>query len=489
MDIHQVVRHLREHVSRLIQSPTDELDRGGRFLAYQIRLWWFCGRKLVKDRLPLVANALSYKTLLSVIPLFIIFFLIVSAIIPGDVQDSVKDFVFQFLNLREIGYETPADSGDGAEATSGDPGPTTMGDAGEALNLRAVIEQQVSGVVNATKAQGPSVTIITVVLLIFVGMSIFSTVEGAFNNIWEVRHRRSWFVRLRDFLATMTLLVLLLGVVIYVGRRIEGAVSGVAVAGWVFHTLRRTVPLLAAFVAFFIVYKTLPNVRVQNRAALMGALVTSVLWEFGAKLGLQLYIQLAAGLKEIYGYLALIPIFMLWVWVTWIIVLFGAELAYVIQHMKALTRDQLDRDRRWRFVRADLAALATGVLVGRRFAQGGLRPTRSEISRAVGISEGDAAEVIDTLLEHGVIVAAGDDDGDDAYVPARPLEAISVGDLLGAGEAIELGTSDKEQTDDLLHWAAGYMEQQYGDQSRRLRNVSLEALTRSVEANGVPEPA
>ena len=103
MNIHRAVDQLRLRVERLLSSPTEELGRGGQFLAYQARLGWFCGRKLVKDRLQITASALSYKTLLSLIPVLILFWLFVNAVVPEtEVRQGVRQSAFRLLNLETI---------------------------------------------------------------------------------------------------------------------------------------------------------------------------------------------------------------------------------------------------------------------------------------------------------------------------------------------------------------------------------------------------
>jgi membrane protein len=507
MDIGQSVKQLREHLQRLLKSPSDELDRGGRFLVYQIRLWWFCGRKLVKDRLLVTASALSYKTLISIVPLMVIFFLILNAVTPGqDIQAEIKERLFSLLNLNigttEAATETWNIPADDIEAMDRETVATWLG---------AKVDDIVKTIQSQGKGTRAPITIISVALMILTGMSVFSTVEGALNHIWEVRRGRNWFVRLRDFIATIVVVGLLLAVSIYVGHQIRGVLTGQAVAEetrteaaaepalttdaattgagglpaadgvlgtaakWVFRTLSRLVPLLIGWLVFFILYKTLPNVRVQTRAGLVAGLVAAVLWEAG-KFGFGMYLQYATGATKLYGNLALIPVFLLWVWISWVIVLFGAELAYVIQYMGDLTRDQMEREAHRHFVRTDLAALALAAVVAQRFARGEQPPSRRQLGDDLGLSEGDVAEVAEAMLAAGLLRQAVVGNGTPGYLPARPLDRITLADVIGTGHQMQVTARGDGRRGTALRWAEQYMQQMSKEVQSALQTQTLASL-------------
>ncbi|NIA20687.1 MAG: hypothetical protein GWP05_01690 [Anaerolineaceae bacterium] len=529
MEIRRSVTQLREHLQRLLHSPSDELDRTGQFITYQIRLWWFCGRKLVKDRLLVTASALSYKTLISIIPLFVVFFLILNAVTPGrTMQTEVKDFLFDKLNLTKISTNGAAldaaeSNADSADKTAAEGAQAVQDNQTVATWLSDKVDEIVSKVQNQSKNTRTPITIVSIVLMIFAGMSIFATVEGALNHIWEVRHGRSWFMRLRDFLTTIIILGLLLGLATFAGQQLRSVLPNeIAVrqsaeqvapqktvenpgaeqlpegstvkrslstsVAWLIGMSSRLVPMLIIWLVFFIVYKTLPNVRVQNRAALIAGLISGVLWEFGAKLGFELYLRYATGAARLYGNLALLPVFLLWVWISWVIVLFGAELAYVIQFMSALTRNQMERETRRRFVRADLVAVGIASLVGRRFSRGDQPPSRRELSNALGMSEADVDEVAEAMQQHGLLRLAGTDRLDGGYVPARPLEQITMADVAVAGESIQLASRAVGDHGAVLQWARKYMENVSQSTMSALRQETLASLVRRAETAAESEP-
>lgn len=484
MKLFDFVKELRLRLHRLLRSPTEEMGRGGKFLRYQIRLWLFCGRKLVKDRLQVTASALSYKTLLSLIPVLVLFTLILTIIPGGEIRQGIHDMVFEATGLKSIDVpgsvaEPPPGLGD-KPLEAGDPiRPPAPGDVAEtpATDAKATeragsmadqLTAMVEGVVGDIQGGKGSITVVSILLFIWTGMSIFKTVEGAFNYIWEVRQGRSLFARFRDFLSSIVLLILLLGVAVWWTQRFDvgdtiGGVSGV-------------IPLGIAWLLFFVVYKTVPTVRVRNRAALTAAIVAGTIWELGAKTGFMLYLRHAVGVTQLYGALALIPVFMIWVWLSWVIVLFGAELAYVIQYMRNLTQSLLEADRHARFLRPDLVALALAATIARRFAAGDEPPTRGELAEEAGISESDAGEMLGVLLAKGLLRNAERSDETRGYQPARPLGQITAGDIVEAAAEAEAAPSASGPQGRMLRWARAHVESISQDASSTLAGQTLASL-------------
>ena len=465
MEIRRSVTELREHLQRLLRSPSDELDRTGRFLVYQIRRWWFCGRKLVKDRLLVTASALSYKTLLSLIPVLVVLFLIANTLI----RDEQRQGEFQKYVLAKINI--PAEQ-----------------------EYKEQIEEYISGVVlgavsteGAAGARAP-VTIVSILVFIFVGTSVFSTVEGAFNYIWEVRRARSWLVQLWYFMTTILIVAALLGLGIYGRIKYDALFFTDQDGSWLSPAVSRIIPLVTAWVILYFFYKMMPNVQVQNRAALTAALISGTLWELGGKLGFEMYLKYATGAAKLYGNLALIPVFLLWIWISWVIILFGAELAYVIQHMRALARDQMEQEAHRRFVRADLVAVGIASLVGRRFSRGDQPPSRSELSNALGMPEADVDEVAEAMQQHGLLRLAGANRLDGGYVPARPLEQITMADVAAAGESTQLASHVVGDHGAVLQWARKYMEDVSQSTMSALREETLASLVRRAEAAVLGKP-
>lgn len=144
---------------------------------------------------------------------------------------------------------------------------------------------------------------------------------------------RSFLHRVINYWALLTLGPLLLGFGIYITTRYSAV-----------GRLQRTVlthigPALLSYVvataAFFLLYFILPNTKVKVRAALFGAAVGALIWSI-AKWGFGLYVTRLIPYSQVYGVLGLIPLGVLWIFITWFIVLFGLELTFTMQHLKSL---------------------------------------------------------------------------------------------------------------------------------------------------------
>jgi len=158
-------------------------------------------------------------------------------------------------------------------------------------------------------------------------------------------------------------------------------------------------PLSLSFLAFLLMYLVIPFTRVRLASALLGALFGSVLWEVGKNLFANT-VGVSVRYSTIYGSLAVIPIFLIWLYITWIIVLLGLEISFVHQHFAALVRSRStgDRDDCDRVP----TALQIYTMIARRFHQGKEPPTADELSRRFLVATGSVDSHIDRLVKAGL---------------------------------------------------------------------------------------
>jgi membrane protein len=171
---------------------------------------------------------------------------------------------------------------------------------------------------------------------------VLGQIEAALNAMWDVRTPRSWGRRFCDYLAVMLLAPILLlaagGVNVFIRTQFDAVVLRFEIVGMlgplVLQTLRAT-PLVLTWALFFMIYMAMPNTRVRWPAAVAGAAIGAILYQL-----LQwVYIDLQVGVSQknaIYGSFAALPLFLAWVQVSWIIVLFGAEVCDAVQHSDSI---------------------------------------------------------------------------------------------------------------------------------------------------------
>src|SRR5262249_6220086 len=159
-----------------------------------------------------------------------------------------------------------------------------------------------------------------------------------FNQIYRVPLGRSWARRIVNYWSLLTLGALGLGTsfvmtewisrkIAYITENVVHGESSTILLGLVGYLLTVTV----STVMFLLVYTVVPNTRVKVGPALSGAAVAAVVWE-ASKWAFTQYLKFSTGYAKLYGSIALIPLFLLWVYVTWCIVLFGLNVAYYLQH-------------------------------------------------------------------------------------------------------------------------------------------------------------
>lgn len=165
-------------------------------------------------------------------------------------------------------------------------------------------------------------------MLLVVALMLMMNIDAALNRIWNARAPRSRASKFLIYWAVLTLGPVLIAVSMLASSWLAGLplVSGLAASG-AGHLALALTPLLASFAAFTLMYTVVPNVRVRFGHALAGGLVAALLFEL-AKHAFSLYLRAFPSYEAIYGALAVVPIFLVWLYLSWAIVLLGAEVAH-----------------------------------------------------------------------------------------------------------------------------------------------------------------
>ena len=264
-----------------------------KFLAY-------LGNKFTRDRCMRSAAALCYTTLLSLVPLTAVAFSIFAAFpvfeaLAGDLQ------AFVFNNF------VPA--------------------AGEVVQ-----EYLLQFTEKASK-----LTTIGIIFLILSALLLMNTIEGALNDIWYVKTTRNSISKFMVYWAVLTLGPVLMGASLAITSYLTSLplftdtelMTGFNLKG----KLLGTLPFLATTLACTLMYTAIPNTQVPIRKAVIGALVAATLFEL-AKKGFAYYVTNFPTYEMVYGALATIPVFLVWVYLSWTVILLGAEITYCLTHFQ-----------------------------------------------------------------------------------------------------------------------------------------------------------
>ena len=259
-----------------------------RTLSFSRFIW----QRFVDDKCFETAGALSYTTLVSLVPLTVAMFAMFSVFpVFQPARDTLVNFVFNNF--------VPA--------------------AGEKVQ-----ETMLGFAANASKLTG-----ISILVMLFSALAMMISIEDRLNLIWRVHQPRSWGSRLLLYWAALTLgPVLVVGgiaVTSYVvaAPLLRGAADQFNIVG---SSLLSVLPLLVTFFTLWLMYSVIPNCKVSRRDAAVGALLGAVLFEI-ARWGFTLFVRNAHSYQQIYGVLAAIPIFLLWVYLSWTIVILAASIA------------------------------------------------------------------------------------------------------------------------------------------------------------------
>jgi len=350
-------------------------------------------REMQRDIVHVRAATLSYWTLVAIVPVLLLAFSLMG---PLGLLDTMA------LQLKVALYETIL--------------------AASIQDVAAYLDTLVSSVRLETLG------IAGFLGVLFTGSKMYFNVEQAYNDIFDVRIRRGWFVRMVFFYAIVTLGPLLLSLG-FVATSSLGTTLPAGLWG-------RMVPVGLTCLAFVLGIKLLPQAHVRWRAALMGGLTSAILFE-SAKFGFSAYTLLlnsSSNAARIYGSLGLLPVFLTWLYLLWFITLLGVEVAYVVQHAADLLPNAQARlmapDDGWRQPDG-FFGLQVMVVVGAWYLSGRGPLDTGEIAGNLGSTVRAVVLATDVLERAGLLIRS--DDG--RLLPARPLDDLSVGEVVNVYRA------------------------------------------------------
>ena len=309
----------------------------------------------------------------------------------------------------------------------------------EALSSQPRVAEAIIGFVNSYLVHTKSGIFLGIGLLfmLWTVIMLISNIEKAFNDIWQVSTPRSIFRTITDYMAMFLLAPIIIVVTSGISIMMATFANGIGETLIVGPTLRfflRLLPYIIMSGVFIALYVFMPNTKVKIRSAIIPGILAGV-----AMQGLQLvYIHSqiwVTGYNAIYGSFAALPLFMLWVQISWTICLFGAELAYTNQNLEkfAFRASTDDLSHRYRLLLS--AYLMT--LICRRFEEGKKPYTALELKLETNIPIRITHDLLENLTRvHLLSEMTNDEKGTEAvYQPAESTARLSVGMMIDRLEA------------------------------------------------------
>jgi len=549
------LRRLQADAQALLEVKDDDAPEAERFA--QSPAWLqFCvrvHRSFVRNRGLVRAAALAYTTVLALVPLLAIAVSVSTGLLKREGEEPIQQLIDGFVR-----YVAPALD----LKTTSDAAPDGV-DSESAINRKRVVNE-INGFIQRFKSTTLGAS--GVLALIFVAISLLSTVEATFNDMWGVREGRSWPRRVALYWMGLTLGPLLFvaavgltgasqvrksawafeatdikdtaqfvnelkrtnslvsqflnsqfseaakkaladyqgtpkdpglvsdilaqelnriiqGKPIYDAKRFEAVMlspqtrellkaeplgnslvhlnrllledalpewltkSAQNAGSWLdrIEILRKflylfLLPCLVLGLSLSLLYLLMPNAKVDWRAALVGGLAGALLLQGNSAFSV-MYLSRVVTYRDIYGTLAAVPLFLIGLYVSWVIVLLGGQVAYVFQ-----TRKTQDADPRMEKINQrsrEFVALRVMTHLGQFFQRGAPAPDVASLARSLEIQDRLAAQTLETLTQNKLLVRVSGAPA--SFSPARPLENITVQDVLNAmrvGAGNELAGSD-----------------------------------------------
>jgi membrane protein len=270
---------------------------------------------------------------------------------------------------------------------------------------------KVFGFVGATNVSG-----LGVVGLVFLGysaLSLLASVESVLNDIWDVQRGRRLFRRFTDYvtMAVTTPLLVLAAVTLGTAAQSSGLVGvlrhRLGLGGIIDLGLRFT-SLAGTCLAMTAVMLVMPNTHVRAASGLIGGVTAAILWQLA--LALEVHLQVGvANYNALYSGFAALPVFLVWVYASWLTVLVGAEVAASYQNEQRAT--QRRRARRANDAVREAVGLAVAVRLARVFQEGAPRPSTADLAADLAAPLPLVEQAADRLARSGILVAtqAGDE--------------------------------------------------------------------------------
>jgi len=358
-------------------------------------------RRFTADDCMMKASALTYYTLLSIIP--------VIALVFGIAQGfGFRETLQNELNQQFEGQEQILDW----------------------------INNFVMGYLD--NAKGGYIAGVGMIILVWSVMKVLGYIERSFNAIWDVNHSRTWVRKFSDYISFMIvasiLMIVYSGIAVFISNTIKGF-SLLQVVGPYIGFIS---PVIIVWIVFTIMFIIMPNTKVKFSAAIFGGIISGtgfMILQFA-----YIYFQLGVSkYNAIYGSFAAIPLFLIWLRSSWLVVLFGAELSAAFQNVKSFEFESDTKNMSFFYRR--LVSLMIVKHIVDKFKNEETPPSMHELLMNLKLPVRLASEVIFGLVKAGVIMETYIDKSEETiYVPAFDINQMTVECIVRKLE--NFGTSD-----------------------------------------------
>jgi membrane protein len=396
------------------------------WLVRTLRVIYVVLRDVTQGQITLRAMSLVYTTLLSIVPLLAISFSVLKGL--GVHQDRLEPMLLQYLAF--------------------------LGDQG------VEITNQVIGFVENVKV-GVLGTL-GIGLLVYTVISLMQKIEGAFNDIWHVKHSRPLSQRFSDYLSVILIGPVLLFSAAGIAASVRSAwvverLAGIEPFGTLIETAGNVVPVLMVMGAFTFLYVFIPNIKVRVTSAFVGGVSAAVLWQITGWVFAEVVVS-SAKYAAIYSAFATLIILLIWIYLSWLILLVGASISFYHQNPAYRTEEwgSLKLSNRVK----ERLALHVVQLICRNYYEGKPPWNCEDLARRLRVPVEPVQTILQALEQPGLLRHTGEDPP--TYVPGRPPEETPVTEVMNiirsSEERLQL-TVDRLPAESVLEGLESDLEQ------------------------------
>ena len=398
-------------LKRVVTQPRSELSRWQKTVRYSYELGRHGARQLRHDRAPQMAGALAFRALFGLLPALVVATILVRTLF------GIEDFLVMvadlmaWAKLNTVRLVLPADASGG-------------------INTTQTLSQWLEGLI--TEAAGINLAAIGwigLIAMIYASIGLMVTIENAFNIVYRAPQGRNWTRRIPLYWFVLTISPVALGCTVFLNNQFEDWIQVMQTWQWALASARVIWTVFCSWLFLFAVYVLIPNTRVGLRPAAIGAIVSALLLEIG-KRTLGMFLENAFSIGQLYGSLGLIPLFMFWVYLMWLVVLFGLELSATLQTLRGRELDELEEKREPSGV-IDPAAILTIMEYVTRGFQSGKPVTARHLSEETLIPHETVLAMVERLVQTGFLHRLNNDQ--ETICLAKPAESISAEELMDVG--------------------------------------------------------
>ena len=422
VSLKKIIDFIRVDIWRI---PLKNMPKYQFFLIKQLRVLLLAFRGYKEDKLGLRASALTYFSMMSVVPVVAMGFGIAKGF--GFDKYLENQLVQNFSGQQEV--------------------------------LDWIIKFAHSFLENT---KGGIIAGIGIAILIWTVMKVLGNIESSFNAIWQIRTPRVWFRKFSDYLSMMliapVLLILSTSANVFISTQLTRIMAEVDILGYIspiIFFLIKLIPYVLFWLVLTIIYMVMPNTKVNFQSAFVAGIIGGTMFVF-----LQwVYIHFQVGVSRynaIYGSFAALPLFLIWLQTSWLIILFGAEISFAVQNVE---RYEFDPDiQNLSSFSERVLTLMVARLIVKRFENGEEPLTDKEISQKLEIPIRLVRNILFVLNESKILTELVTFQyKEKAYQPAQDIHKITVSYILnaidhnGVDKILAADSTEKNQIKKLLN--------------------------------------